>query len=603
MNLIGNWEYRWGNSPIDSEGKPLWLKHNKGDTAWKSINRPSDIPMKRGETDLWISKRLKNYDINNPAVFISRVEKIFEAYLDNNKIYSFGKFTSDMRIPLMGFAWHLIELPKDLNGKTFTLHIRSDYHEIGTYGDIKFGSIDTFITDMVRNNLDETILGIVLIITGVILFIILIFLRDIKSFAGLIIFQISTGIWILANTNLTQVLFYAPRIIFYSDHFALFTSAVGFFLFAAEIIELKYKIIAKRMAQINLLYLLFAIITDIVTYPDPVDTVAPFLILTAIGGLILTWCLIASAQTGNREARIFLLALALYVAFVLADIVNYLNNVVMSKGVYEIQYAHYGGLCFYILLGWIIISRYLDVNKQNITAKEEILKNQRIAFEAVRKEKATQEQFAHYLISSQENERKWIAMELHDSIGQDLLIIKNNLLAGIQEESNPQKLSQYIQSASNITSQALQDVRAIAQNLRPQFLDELGLTTSLESITEKIAASSEIEFEVSIEQIDSLIPAGQEINVFRIVQESLNNIIKHSGASKASITVKKNDDRIELLIEDNGKGIKENYNRTGSGLTGMKERAFMLGGKLEITPRPGGGTKVYLEIPVMRESS
>ena len=100
-----------------------------------------------------------------------------------------------------------------------------------------------------------------------------------------------------------------------------------------------------------------------------------------------------------------------------------------------------------------------------------------------------------------------------------------------------------------------------------------------------------------------MIPAGQEINVFRIVQESLNNIIKHSGASKASITVKKNDDRIELLIEDNGKGIKENYNRTGSGLTGMKERAFMLGGKLEITPRPGGGTKVYLEIPVMRESS
>ena len=597
ISLSGNWQYKWGNSPVDSNGNYTWLYEAFSDTSWKSIDKPSDISFNPNQTDLWVRTKLPQWNGHGAAILIERIEQIMEIFLDGKEIYTYGNFSAKEKIATKGWHWHLIKLPPDFGGKIISFHFRSNDPYIGIVGPVKLGSAISFIGNIIKSDLAKIIISVILISLGILSFIVLIFLKQLKYYLGLVIFQISLGIWTIATSALTQIFINAPRFFFYADHIALYTAVTGFFIFAGEIIEPKYKIIMRRIWQINLLYLIAVIIIDYITFPEYIDTVEPYLIILAVSSLVSLGLIILSALNGNYETRLLLVAMTVYAAVALAEIYNYFENVVWHKGTFQIHYVDYGGFLFYLLLCLVIFLRYLKMNKQNISAKEEILKNQQIALEAVRNEKIIQEEFAHHLISSQENERKWIAMELHDSIGQDLLIIKNNLLAGIQEENNPQKLSRYIQSASNITSQALQDVRAIAQNLRPQFLDELGLTASLESVTEKIAASSEIEFEVSIEQIDSLIPAGQEINFFRIVQESLNNIIKHSGATNASVIVKKNDDRIELLIEDNGKGINENYNRGGLGLTGMKERAFMLGGKLEVTPRAGSGTKVYLEIP------
>ena len=101
---IGGWEYRWGDSPIDANGKFLWMNDNLHNSPWRHINKPSEIPIIPGKRDLWIRLRLEDHNAANSAIFINRIEKIFEVYLDSNKIYKFGKFTSDEKIPAMGFA-------------------------------------------------------------------------------------------------------------------------------------------------------------------------------------------------------------------------------------------------------------------------------------------------------------------------------------------------------------------------------------------------------------------------------------------------------------------------------------------------------------------
>ncbi|MFA6979285.1 MAG: hypothetical protein WC209_08185 [Ignavibacteriaceae bacterium] len=104
ITSIGCWQYRWGDSPIDANEKFLWMNDNDHNPSWRYIDKPSDIQIIPGKRDLWIRLRLENHDETNSALFVSRIEKIFEVYIDTNRIYSFGKFTSGKKIPMMGFA-------------------------------------------------------------------------------------------------------------------------------------------------------------------------------------------------------------------------------------------------------------------------------------------------------------------------------------------------------------------------------------------------------------------------------------------------------------------------------------------------------------------
>jgi signal transduction histidine kinase/ligand-binding sensor domain-containing protein len=211
---------------------------------------------------------------------------------------------------------------------------------------------------------------------------------------------------------------------------------------------------------------------------------------------------------------------------------------------------------------------------------------------------AAQEEFSRKLLESQENERQRIAAELHDSLGQDLLIIKNWAVIGMKNGADSK-----IQFAeiSETASAAIDEVREIAYNLRPYHLDELGLTKAIEAMCGRVSHSSGIDFNCSIDNLDDFFPTDAEINFYRIAQECVNNIVKHSGASEAEIRIKRSADGSLLLsIWDNGKGFDADLaalkraSQSGFGLAGINERARILGGKLVINSGPGEGTTVKL---------
>jgi signal transduction histidine kinase/ligand-binding sensor domain-containing protein len=213
--------------------------------------------------------------------------------------------------------------------------------------------------------------------------------------------------------------------------------------------------------------------------------------------------------------------------------------------------------------------------------------------------RAAQETFSKQLIESQETERKRIAAELHDSLGQELLIIKNRAALGLKLLGDADRAREQIEQIAGTASQAITEVRQIAYNLRPYHLDEIGLSQSLEELIERATNAYPIRFASDIDNIDDLLPKEAAINLYRIVQESLNNIVKHSGASEAKLLVRRNSREIEVVVEDNGRGFSDTTGtsrKPGFGLTGLAERARILGGTLSINSLPDRGTTVRLNL-------
>jgi signal transduction histidine kinase/ligand-binding sensor domain-containing protein len=216
---------------------------------------------------------------------------------------------------------------------------------------------------------------------------------------------------------------------------------------------------------------------------------------------------------------------------------------------------------------------------------------------------AAQQAFSRQLMASQESERKRIAAELHDSLGQRLVIIKNLallLLNGANTNAREQ-----IDAISAEASQAIGEVKEISYNLRPHQLDRLGLTKAVEALVKKAGAASPIAFTSQIDDIDGVFPKEAEISFYRVAQESVNNVLKHSAATEASVTVQRANGRILLTVRDNGNGFSPDANQTASapagfGLTGISERATLLGGHATIHSVPGHGTTIGIAIDVRK---
>lgn len=217
----------------------------------------------------------------------------------------------------------------------------------------------------------------------------------------------------------------------------------------------------------------------------------------------------------------------------------------------------------------------------------------------LKREREQQFAFTRQLIAKQEDERKRIAGELHDSLGQRLIIIKNLALMHLAADA---KKDGNIKDLSDETSAAIAEVKEISYNLRPYQLDRIGMTKAIEGLVSKISAASAIEFFVDVAPIDDFFDSEAEINFYRIVQESLNNMVKYSAATRASVTVELEGDRLELTIRDDGKGfdaaalMRPDSKARGFGLIGIVERAQFLGSNPIIQSAPGQGTMIKLVV-------
>jgi signal transduction histidine kinase/streptogramin lyase len=209
--------------------------------------------------------------------------------------------------------------------------------------------------------------------------------------------------------------------------------------------------------------------------------------------------------------------------------------------------------------------------------------------------------FSRQLITSQEAERKRIAAELHDGLGQSLLVIKNRTSLGKRMASDSTKVTAQLDEISHATNQALEEVRGIAYNLRPYHLERLGLRESLNAMLEKIREATGLEINTRVALFDEVFSKDDEVLFYRVMQECLNNVIKHAQAKTVEIQIVQTETEVTARIQDDGRGFAADAPAGGFGLIGMTERVRMLGGTHTIESEVGKGTKVTVIIPVSEE--
>ena len=204
------------------------------------------------------------------------------------------------------------------------------------------------------------------------------------------------------------------------------------------------------------------------------------------------------------------------------------------------------------------------------------------------------------LLMLQDEEQQRVAAELHDGLGQNLAIIKNRAIIGLRDQTSQEQAREQLEEIAATATASIVEVREIAHNLRPYELDRLGLVAAIESMIERVSDSTAIKLSSNLDRIEGLLSPEAETSVYRIVQEGLNNVIKHSKATAARIEISKTGNQLAIAVEDNGKGIPSpvaNGNKArGFGLAGIAERVRVLGGSLAVDSRPSHGTAINIRL-------
>jgi signal transduction histidine kinase len=198
------------------------------------------------------------------------------------------------------------------------------------------------------------------------------------------------------------------------------------------------------------------------------------------------------------------------------------------------------------------------------------------------------------LLDGQETERRRLARELHDETGQALASILLGLKA-LERDVGEEPLT----VIRELVDSALGNVRRLTVELRPPALDDFGLGAALERLAGVVGERSPFAVDVNVAVPAGVLPPEHETAIYRIVQEALTNVVKHASAKHVSIVVASTRDAVRAVVEDDGVGFARGHVRENAlGLVGMRERAQLLGGRLEVESSPGAGTTVVVEIPL-----
>jgi signal transduction histidine kinase len=248
----------------------------------------------------------------------------------------------------------------------------------------------------------------------------------------------------------------------------------------------------------------------------------------------------------------------------------------------------------------------LSLQAQNIQLEISSQVEKTRLFEAVSQQREQLRALTSRLTEIQEAERKQLARELHDEMGQALTAISINL-AAIKQELPPAaiaKIEERLAEARLLADQTLEQIRELSLNLRPPMLDDLGLVPTLRWYIKRYARRVELKANFEVFAIDQRLPPEVETALYRVVQEALTNVARHAQASEVSLRLERKRATVFASIEDNGQGfdvarvVHRVAAENGTGLLGMRERVTLLGGTFNVRSNSGQGTRISIDIPL-----
>ena len=219
----------------------------------------------------------------------------------------------------------------------------------------------------------------------------------------------------------------------------------------------------------------------------------------------------------------------------------------------------------------------------------------------LRRHEAERRRTSSAALRAQEEERTRVARDLHDEVNQALTGVLLRLEAA--RERAPAELKPELAQTRALANQAMEELLSLARQLRPTALDDLGLKAAIAGQVEELASQREIDATLTSEGDFSDLDDDVQLVVYRVAQEALSNAARHSEASQISVSLKRLDTGVELKVSDNGRGFSFADADQGLGIAGMRERALLVDGEVEIHSRPGEGTTVWLRIDTPAEET
>jgi signal transduction histidine kinase len=215
------------------------------------------------------------------------------------------------------------------------------------------------------------------------------------------------------------------------------------------------------------------------------------------------------------------------------------------------------------------------------------------------KARAELQQLSARLVQAQEDERRSISRELHDEVGQSLtgVLVEMANVSTLIRARELDAVSEKAAEVKRLLEDSIKVVRNMALLLRPSMLDDLGLVPALEWQAREVSKRDGVWVEVDAGAVPEDLPEEHKTCIYRVVQEALHNIVQHAAAHKVKVTVRQEQDRIALAIEDDGRGF-DSQRQKGMGLVGMEERVRHLGGTFDVLSRPGAGTVLKVSLPL-----
>ncbi len=322
--------------------------------------------------------------------------------------------------------------------------------------------------------------------------------------------------------------------------------------------------------------------TVIIAGPAPsFFLLAPFGIIVA---LLIPWPLFLATHAGYKPARFALLGFlpilpgALLIA---ARSLAIIEPTFWSEHLFSI-----GAAASSILLSFALADRINFLREEKIAVQSQLLETERAA-------RAARENFSSQLIQTQDNERKRLASELHDGVGQNLSFLSNALK---QLEKKPD--DETLHSASRISRETVNEIRFISHQLHPHILDQLGLVAAIESISDHIEEQTKVRCDVHADIDADNLDSSTQLHIYRIVQESLNNAIKHSQANHIEVNLTQESQRIILSIADNGNGLTDTKKNTGLGMESIKQRVSLNKGSIKFKSNTPHGLIIFITLPI-----
>ncbi|MBX3134457.1 MAG: hypothetical protein KF689_13835 [Gemmatimonadaceae bacterium] len=223
-------------------------------------------------------------------------------------------------------------------------------------------------------------------------------------------------------------------------------------------------------------------------------------------------------------------------------------------------------------------------------------------FALLARERAQREAFARELLDRQESERKRIAGELHDGLSQELLVVTNRSTLALRADSVPDDARHHLELIGGAAQGALESVRSLARALRPHQIDRLGLTQAIESQLLQATEAAGLTLDLTLASMDERFDDDARIHVFRIVQEVVNNVIKHAQATTLWVEATVMGSEVMLRLRDDGRGFSPS-GAEGFGMTGIAERVRLLGGTWQVTSAPGEGCEYRFVLPTLTRTA